>query len=326
MTPGHEQRPLCPAPGVPRGGAPAQLQRRRARARRLAVRGEPGGPPARGAAARGAPRPHDAQRGADGRRAGASSRARAPALGADARGARPRSRPSRGRPSGGFGCRCRAWPCPFVITPVLPTFRARHPRVEVEVVLEDRFVDIVAEGYDAGVRLSEAIERDMVQVRLTDAFRFVVVGAPSYLARHGTPQRPEDLLRHECITFRCPDHGCALRLGAGAGPQDLARAGARGRRHERRPVMRSLAEQGFGLTYAFEPRCRSSCAPGGSRRARGLRAHRARLLPLLPQPRAALAAAAPVRRGGEGAGGASTLRRGTAAAPSEQLRGPVWSG
>ncbi len=96
---------------------------------------------------------------------------------------------------------------PFVIAPVLPTFRARHPRVEVEVVIEDRFVDIVAEGYDAGVRLSEAIERDMVQVRLTDAFRFVVVGAPGYLARHGTPQRPEDLLRHECITFRSQTTG-----------------------------------------------------------------------------------------------------------------------
>ena len=46
------------------------------------------------------------------------------------------------------------------------------------------------------------IERDMVQVRLTDPFRFVVVGTPDYLARHGTPDRPEDLLRHECITFR----------------------------------------------------------------------------------------------------------------------------
>src|SRR5882672_12015195 len=65
----------------------------------------------------------------------------------------------------------------------------RHPRIEVEVVVEDRFVDIVAEGYDAGVRLSEAIQRDMVQVPLTDSFRFVVVGAPSYLARHGTPER-----------------------------------------------------------------------------------------------------------------------------------------
>src|SRR5439155_1282583 len=73
--------------------------------------------------------------------------------------------------------------------------------------LEDRLVDIVAEGYDAGVRLSEAIERDMVQVRLTDAFRFVVAGAPSYLERHGTPQKPEDLLRHDCITFRSQSKG-----------------------------------------------------------------------------------------------------------------------
>ena len=63
-------------------------------------------------------------------------------------------------------------------------------------------VDIVAEGHDAGVRLSEIIEPDMVQVRLTDAFRFVVVGAPEYLKRHGVPERPQDLLRHECITFR----------------------------------------------------------------------------------------------------------------------------
>ena len=96
---------------------------------------------------------------------------------------------------------------PYVIAPVVPRFRERHPRVEVEVVLENRFVDIVAEGFDAGVRLSEAIERDMVQVRLTDAFRFLVVGAPDYLARHGTPQRPEDLLRHECLTFRIQSTG-----------------------------------------------------------------------------------------------------------------------
>lgn len=67
---------------------------------------------------------------------------------------------------------------PYVVTPVPAAFRARHPRVEVEIVVENRLVDIVAEGHDAGVRLHEAIERDMVQVRLTDAFRFVVVGAP----------------------------------------------------------------------------------------------------------------------------------------------------
>jgi DNA-binding transcriptional LysR family regulator len=142
---------------------------------------------------------------------------------------------------------------PFVIDPVLPALRARHPRVEVEVVLEDRFVDIVAEGYDAGVRLSESIQRDMVQVRLTDSFRFVVVGAPAYLARHGTPERPEDLLRHECITFRSQTTGALYAWEL-----------ERGRRNWRVPVRGgvvssdgrlsvSLAEQGLGFAYAFEP-------------------------------------------------------------------------
>jgi DNA-binding transcriptional LysR family regulator len=142
---------------------------------------------------------------------------------------------------------------PFMIDPVLPTFRARHPRVEVEVVVEERFVDIVGEGYDAGVRLTEAIERDMVQVRLTDPFRFVVVGAPDYLARHGTPQRPEELLRHECLTFRSQTTGALYAWEL-----------ERGRRNWRVPVRGgvvtndhmvsvSLAAEGMGLAYAFEP-------------------------------------------------------------------------
>jgi DNA-binding transcriptional LysR family regulator len=142
---------------------------------------------------------------------------------------------------------------PFVVEPVLPTFRARHPRVEVEVVVEERFVDVVTEGYDAGVRLSEAIERDMVQVRLTDPFRFVVVGSPRYLERHGTPQRPEDLLRHQCLTFRSPTTGALYAWEL-----------ERGRRNWRVPVRGSivtndhtvavsLAAEGLGLAYAFEP-------------------------------------------------------------------------
>jgi DNA-binding transcriptional LysR family regulator len=154
---------------------------------------------------------------------------------------------------------------PYVIAPVLPEFHARHPRVDVEVVTEDRLVDIVAEGYDAGVRLSEAIERDMVQVRLTDSFRFIVVGAPSYLARHGTPERPEDLLRHECITFR-------LTTGA-----LYAWELERGRRNWRVPVRGglvsnnrdlriSLAEKGAGLAYVMEPAVTEQLRKGRLRR------------------------------------------------------------
>jgi DNA-binding transcriptional LysR family regulator len=151
---------------------------------------------------------------------------------------------------------------PFVIDPVLPIFRARHPRVETEIVIEERLVDIVAEGYDAGVRLTEAIERDMVQVRLTASFRFVVVGAPSYLERRGTPERPEDLLRHECITFRFRSTGALYAWEL-----------ERGRRNWRVPVRggvvssdsalaASLAEQGVGLAYALEPMVREPLRAG----------------------------------------------------------------
>ena len=143
---------------------------------------------------------------------------------------------------------------PFVITPVLPTLRARHPGVEVEVVVENRLVDVVAEGYDAGVRLSEAIERDMVQVRLTDAFRFVVVGAPGYLARHGTPARPEDLLRHECFTVRSPTTGAlyAWELERGRKNWRVAVRGGVVTTGDSQVTL-GLAEAGAGLAYAFEP-------------------------------------------------------------------------
>lgn len=145
---------------------------------------------------------------------------------------------------------------PLVIAPVLPTFRARHPRVEVEVVFDDRMVDIVAAGFDAGIRLSEIVERDMVQVRITKAFRYVVVGSPEYLAQHGRPERPEDLLKHECITFRSPTHG-------GAYAWELER----GRKEWRVPVRggvvtndglacAAMARLGLGLAYAPEPNIR----------------------------------------------------------------------
>lgn len=139
-----------------------------------------------------------------------------------------------------------------VIEPVLPKFRQLHPRIEVELVFEDRLVDIVAEGFDAGVRLSEFVDRDMVSVRLTDTLKFVVVGSPKYLDQHGTPEKPEDLLRHECLTFRSATTGALY-----------AWEFERGRRTWRVPVRGGIvvndglfsiawAEQGLGLAYTLE--------------------------------------------------------------------------
>ena len=115
-------------------------------------------------------------------------------------------------------------------------------------------MNIVAEGADAGIRLSEAIERDMVQVRLTPPARFVVAAAPSYLARRGTPQQPQDLLQHDCLSirasFRGPRYAWELERGKKAW-----RVPVEGSVTTSEPeLMRQLAVAGVGLLYAFEPR------------------------------------------------------------------------
>jgi DNA-binding transcriptional LysR family regulator len=96
---------------------------------------------------------------------------------------------------------------PLVIEPVLRPLLDRHPALSVEVSVEDRFVDIVAEGFDAGIRLSESIESDFTVVRLTPPFRLLVAGAPGYFARHPRPRRPRDLLDHDCINYRMASTG-----------------------------------------------------------------------------------------------------------------------
>lgn len=89
-----------------------------------------------------------------------------------------------------------------LISPILPTFLAAHPAIEVEVYADDGLADIVRDGFDAGFRMGEALQGDMVAVKVSPPFRFAVVGSPDYLARRGLPETPEDLSRHACIRFR----------------------------------------------------------------------------------------------------------------------------
>jgi DNA-binding transcriptional LysR family regulator len=155
---------------------------------------------------------------------------------------------------------------PFVIDPVMAGFRGRHPRIEVEVAVQERLVDIVAEGFDAGVRESAAIERDMVQVRLTDPFRYVVVGASGYLARHGVPERPADLLRHECITFRSQTTGALYAWELERGRKTWRVPVRGGVVTNDGPLAVSMAELGLGLAYAFEPMVLDQLRAGRLRR------------------------------------------------------------
>ncbi|MBE1506896.1 LysR family transcriptional regulator [Rhizobium viscosum] len=94
-----------------------------------------------------------------------------------------------------------------VLEPVLPGFAAAYPDIELELTIDDRFVDIVAEGYDAGIRIGETIAQDMVAVRLTRPSAMTVVGSPAYFTKRGKPQRPEQLAEHACINFRLASGG-----------------------------------------------------------------------------------------------------------------------
>lgn len=141
----------------------------------------------------------------------------------------------------------------LVLTRLVPEFVARYPKVQLDIRVENTFVDVVGEGLDAGIRLVEAIDRDMVHVRLTPPMRLVIAGAPSYLKRRGTPEKPEDLLHHDCICGRiAPDR------------EPWAWELERGKRTWRVPVrgslttndghlMRAAAVAGVGLVYGLEP-------------------------------------------------------------------------
>ncbi len=144
---------------------------------------------------------------------------------------------------------------------VVPSVLARHPAVAVDLVAEDRLVDIVAEGFDAGVRLGEAVPQDMVGVRFGGDIRFLAVVAPSYLARAGTPTAPDDLRRHACIRQRLPSgkpyrweferHGQAIMVDV---------PGALTLNHSE--LMADAAADGLGIAYVHAWAARSHLDAG----------------------------------------------------------------
>ena len=91
---------------------------------------------------------------------------------------------------------------PLLVNRLLPGFLDLHPNIQLELVGEDRLIDIVKEGFDAGIRLGHHVQVDMIAVRLTPAEPFVVVGAPTFFDRYGRPSQPQDLHDFRCILLR----------------------------------------------------------------------------------------------------------------------------
>ncbi|MBK1623864.1 LysR family transcriptional regulator [Afifella marina] len=113
----------------------------------------------------------------------------------------------------------------LVVMPRLGAFAAAFPGVELDLVIDNEITDIVARGFDAGVRIGGEVNRDMIAVRLTPDILTTVVGSPDYFAAHPPPKTPRDLSRHRCLSYRFAGSGALLPWrfeGAGRASETIA--------------------------------------------------------------------------------------------------------
>ncbi len=94
-----------------------------------------------------------------------------------------------------------------ILHPVLAKLLPDHPDLTIEIIVDYGLTDIVAEGFDASVRLGEQVAKDMIAMRIGPDMRMAVVGSPTYFTRYSRPAIPSDLMEHNCITLRMPTHG-----------------------------------------------------------------------------------------------------------------------
>jgi len=139
-----------------------------------------------------------------------------------------------------------------IIAPRLGRFHRAHPDVVLDIVIDDGLSDIVAGRFDAGIRVGERLEKDMIAVRLTPDVRMLAVASPDYLARRGEPQTPADLHRHACINWRFPGSGQIYRwqLEKKGKKVEIPVEGPLISNHQ--DVVVEAALQGLGIMYAYD--------------------------------------------------------------------------
>lgn len=145
------------------------------------------------------------------------------------------------------------------VLPILARFGRDYPDVVLDVSLDDTVIDIVAGGYDVAIRIGELVERDMVAVALGKEMRQLAVATPDYVAAHGVPEHPRDLLRHRCIRWRWPGNAAPYHWEfweegwfqvAVDGPLIL----------DDKQACLEAALQGAGIAFAIEPKVREHIA------------------------------------------------------------------
>jgi len=139
-----------------------------------------------------------------------------------------------------------------IIAPRLGRFHRAHPDVVLDIVIDDGLSDIVAGGFDAGIRVGERLEKDMVAVRLTPDVTMLAVASHDYLARRGEPKTPADLHRHACINWRFPGSGRIYHWQFEKKRKKLEMAVEGPLISNHQDVVLEGALQGLGILYAYD--------------------------------------------------------------------------
>jgi DNA-binding transcriptional LysR family regulator len=126
-----------------------------------------------------------------------------------------------GRPAGHIRISAPGEAARRVIAPALPKFVASYPDIVVEVLIEQAFTNIVERRIDAGIRLGESLEKDVVAIPVSGPLRMAVIASPAYLGRHGVPKTPRELRAHRCINIRLPSAGSIYKWEFERGTQKM---------------------------------------------------------------------------------------------------------
>jgi DNA-binding transcriptional LysR family regulator len=150
---------------------------------------------------------------------------------------------------------------PILLEQLIASFCEAYPEIELEIAASAQLVDLATEGFDAGIRLGQFIAADMVAVRLSPPFRFIVVATPAYLERRGRPERPDDLRHHACIRLRRSGGALALwQFEDNARSLEVAVSGPL-IAHDY-PTVLGAALEGVGLAQVPEPIAGDAIAAG----------------------------------------------------------------
>lgn len=127
----------------------------------------------------------------------------------------------RDRPAGTVRITAGEHPAISLLQPALKRFLPDYPDIQVEIIIDYGLTDIVAEGYDAGVRMGEQVAKDMIAVRIGPDMRMALVASPGYFERHPLPKTPQDLTDHNCINIRLPTYGGVFPWGLEKDERDV---------------------------------------------------------------------------------------------------------